>query len=109
MAKFTKGEWTTGPVEEECGEARISIYSDNGKLIADVWLVNPDSTVTPEEGKANAELMTAAPDMYELLKDQVECYNQMPMSDLNYAGIEWIHKAHKVLAKAEGREPDGTD
>ena len=53
-------------------------------------------------GLAYANLFAAAQEMYELLKEQVECYSRMPMS--YYAGIEWIKKARKVLAKAEGRE-----
>lgn len=59
-----------------------------------------------DQCKANLHLMAAAPEMYELLKEQIECYDKMPMSDLNYAGIEWIKRARAAIAKAEGRNHD---
>lgn len=67
--KWSPGEWTMGDIEEGCKEAWISIYAPDGKdkLIADVWLANPDSTVTPEEGKANAELIIAAKKLFNLV------------------------------------------
>lgn len=47
------------------------------------------------EGKANANLIAAAPDMYEALKYIVEQYGHcMP-----------LNKAKAALAKAEGRKP----
>jgi len=101
MSKYTPGPWKMTDVRKYRDEAFFEV-SSNASIF---WLAKvgaPDDDF--EQAKANAHLIAAAPEMYELLKEQIECYNQMPMSDLNYAGIEWIRRARKVLAKAEGRE-----
>lgn len=66
--KHTPGPWSwdSGVVPPD-GPGRYSdIYVDDGdKIIASI---NEFPESSPEEGKANARLIAAAPDMYEALK-----------------------------------------
>lgn len=52
---------------------------------------------------ANARLIAAAPEMLDLIRRQVGAMGDGPMSDMNYAGINWLKDAREVLAKAEGK------
>jgi hypothetical protein len=61
MSKFTKGEWIIN---------RNSIIAGN-QHIAEVWTKGVGN-ITEEESKANAKLITAAPEMLEMLKDILE-------------------------------------
>jgi hypothetical protein len=64
MEKFTKGDWVAFYPHEVLSEGLMSIESDVGKLIckAEVYKSNIS------EATANAHLIAAAPEMYQLLK-----------------------------------------
>jgi len=64
--KFTKGEWFTHIVEEPFSErAFVRSKNDEGVLT----LLETRSIANFEEQKANAVLISAAPDMLEALND----------------------------------------
>ena len=87
MSKFTKGPWLT---QEENNNAIHfwSIQSKNGEQIGDCLM------------EANARLIAAAPEMYEMLKEEL-----IPASD--YGGIlsfERERKVRELLARINGEE-----
>ncbi len=97
MAKYTKGEWSI-----ERGSDGLLIYTDpfNGEEDKEIALVyDLMSFVSDEdEGEANANLIAAAPAMYEALKACFEmngCHNdeESKLFDLT----------RNALSKAEGR------
>ena len=63
MSDFTKGKW------EIAADGCIEIYSENGLIIKGIAEVAEYDTA---EGKANARLIAAAPEMYELLSEMYE-------------------------------------
>lgn len=82
MCKFTKGTWKTAAPHE------YIVYEDftKDKLI----IASEIEGYTEEEANANARLIAAAPEMYELLK----LYGTNPF----FNGIE----ARKLLARIDG-------
>jgi len=108
---YTKGEWKAKPhcaIVETESHCEIAIVYDpnNGK-----WQTN--------EAEANTHLIAAAPALYELLKEGVECWRELGaillakglMTQICEATPEQFkgdnnpfNKADKALAKAEGRE-----
>ena len=54
--------------------------------------------------QANARLISRAPEMAELLREQTSAMNNCPMGDLNYAGIDWHRRAAQLLAEIEGAQ-----
>ena len=80
--EYTKGEWKLHP-------KHAWVMDDNGSVIA-----NCTGHKNPE---ANANLVAAAPDLYEALKAMYEMCNIMP-DDTDYRVA-----ARKALAKAEGK------
>ncbi len=55
---------------------------------------------TPDEGRANANLMAAAPDLYENLRDLVR------LADVGLIpNKETLQQANAALAKARGEQP----
>ena len=86
----TKGEWERG------GQV---IYKKDGKsIIATVNYIGME-----EEGKANANLIAAAPKLYEALKELVQLVEDMNRGDYNMDSYT-LQPAKQALAKAEGRE-----
>lgn len=102
MGKHTPGPWKVDTDRQVAGcNGDIAITSGQTTVaVAYARLGRPGETL------ANVHLIAAAPELYGLLKEQIECYDKMPMSDLNYAGIEWIKRARAAIAKAEGRNHD---
>ena len=84
MSKFTKGTWE---VEKIYG-SRCAV-SANKRIVADCF-----------NNKANARLIAAAPEMYELLKEEL-----IPTSD--YGGILSFEREKKIrtlLTRIDGEE-----
>lgn len=77
---YTKGKWTVSPLK-----LGVLADDDDAKVVADC--TNMDSL---EECTTNAQLISAAPDMYEALK----AVQRMQ---------DWGEAVNKALAKAEGR------
>jgi len=87
MEKFTKGDWIAFYPHEVLNEGLMSIETDDGKLICKAEVYK--STIS--EATANAHLIVAAPEMYEMLK-----------SFLCLEGIIKTGKIIELLAKARG-------
>ena len=81
MSKFTKGKWKTAAPHE------YIVYEDftKDKLI----IASEIEGYTEEEANANARLIAAAPEMYELLKEEL-----IPTSD--YGGIISFEREKKI-------------
>ena len=97
MSKFTKGKW-------EYGEPLGVVFSeDTCAVIATVHGAGTGScfNLSPE-GQANARLIAAAPEMYEMLKEEL-----IPTSD--YGGILSFSredKLKKLFARIDGKEDE---
>ena len=88
MSKFSKGKWRADYEENKY------IWSSEGEVLGELYFT------TPEETKANARLIAAAPEMYELLKEEL-----VPTSD--YGGIVSFERERKIkelLARIDGEE-----
>jgi hypothetical protein len=100
-AKFTKGPWKAcqdgiGGWNVNCRGKYDNSYCDigqNSPTVCDAWdLIYADCE--NKNPKANAHLIAAAPEMYELLDSIENDNNQLP---------KWLFKKIKVtLAKARG-------
>lgn len=89
---YTKGTWRV--LANPMGRF-IDIFGDAGLPVATILnLGNLD------KDRINANLIAAAPEMYEALKDIID---QCPMPTLPY-GRKVVELAKAALAKAEGKE-----
>jgi len=97
-----------GRVTEAAGQSFISIFDQDGHLIADVWLLHDDGSNNPADGVAYARMFAAAPDMYESLKGLVVLREKALVAEkpTNIFEImqDYWNLAYHALAKAEGRE-----
>ena len=90
MSNFTEGEWK---VNKHYG----CIYSGE-TLIARV--ANFSENASTPETEANARLIAAAPELYEMLREEL-----IPISD--YGGLLSLSRAdkvHKLLARIDGED-----
>lgn len=103
QVKHTPGPWGTATVLAEKGEIlKIRVSADDGKTgyqytgIADVFSLD-------DEGKANAKLIAAAP---ELLEAAIEIIKGAQNSDGTISKTTSsiaLQKLQKAIAKAEGK------
>ena len=109
--EYTRGEWN---------KLGWLIVGKNEVLIADCRPKNPvsffDSYTTSRntpngEITANANLIAAAPDLYEALKDMLNIFDRAlpPNSMLHSIGRVTCDLAIKALSKAEGLQAEGKD
>jgi hypothetical protein len=98
MSKHTPGPWKANNKDE--------IRNDDNDLIATAWDIHvkreEDGLITllPNNSKANARLMAAAPELLEALK---ELYNaSLVMEQPRF--YKALAEAKKVIAKIEGDE-----
>ena len=94
--KWTPGKWSVYEVERETYWPGI----DAGRTSIVVWGDQQENNGvqgdTLEEAKANAQLIAAAPNLYEALENLANaCQN----ADDSY---QWVAEAFDVLAKARG-------
>ena len=82
MINYTKGEWEQG--------GQVIYKADGRPIIATVNYIGME-----DEGKANAQLIAAAPDMYEVLKD---------IAEMKVMPVSYIELAKRALAKVEKEE-----
>lgn len=97
----TPGPWTHDEVRTQVGRAfRIgtSEMLQAGKGCCIIYDDYPSGEKS-EQRKANAELITAAPDLYEALKDIMELYGPGTL-----ATEEIYDKACRALSKAQGKQ-----
>ena len=88
-----------GRVTEAAGQSFISIFDQDGHLIADIWVRHENGHSDPTVGLAYANLFAAAPDMYQLLK----ILHEKTMADDDDI-LNELCGIGDVLAKAEGRK-----
>lgn len=92
--RFTQGEWVVSDHRDEVsvcmGDAVDSPYEYN---CSDVWSCESYWSDDDETAIANAHLISAAPDMYRILKRIMQPYG---LEDLSHEEIE------AALAKADG-------
>lgn len=96
MTKFTEGEWevANGLL---VGEQVLFIHVF-GKQVLCRLTKQVDTTPLTEEDVANAHLMAAAPEMYELLEDFVDFCDRGDPEGF----YQMHHVAKKLLVKARG-------
>jgi len=98
MSKFTKGEWLI--IETDyCPENEITTQQriNDGKISICGFdnLFDGDFKI---EQDANAHLIAAAPDMYNLLSELKEHMNSEPCANSD----EWINDIDLLIKKARG-------
>jgi hypothetical protein len=80
MNKHTQGTWEVTNLEHDPERKyNVSIFSTNGKYIAQVNGLNAYARQTPEEIDANARLIAAAPD---LLAAALQIIEKFPANNL---------------------------
>jgi hypothetical protein len=94
--KFTQGPWETVPFISWFGNPAIIIHNEDDGEIAIVNYHRGSDGITE---KANTALISAAPDMFRLLRKQ--CY--ICMLKGHETECEFC-EIHKVLKKARGKE-----
>jgi len=94
VVNYTKGEWKIVPMPE-MNSNRIMSYSPEyfREVIADVFGLNGSDA-------ANAQLIAAAPDMYEAAKVALHWLDGVRKGDTVMADF-----LRQAIAKAEGRTP----
>lgn len=99
---YTKGEWKVVTARGEPWEDYRIIKSDT-KTVATLSVYGTGASATKLEVEANANLIAAAPDMYEALKAWDKYLDTGPPQNLTFKEKAW-HLTEQALAKAEGRE-----
>ncbi|KKL80416.1 hypothetical protein LCGC14_2004980 [marine sediment metagenome] len=99
--KYTKGPWVFNPESRQYADTRTPesysgvIHEDKPLGMALAVIIN-DCV----DGKANAHLISAAPDMYEAAKEIMNRFN----GGVRFPLQSSCDKMNQALAKAEGRE-----
>lgn len=94
--KYTKGEWY---LQKHSDAYTNIIRCNNGKGHQTLFIASTPQSTLPE-ARANAKLMSAAPDLLEALQEVIA------ISDRNH--IAWV-KAKIAIEKAIGNLPKRTD
>jgi hypothetical protein len=134
MANFTQGPWIVGYGDGVTGSGACChgwseelkqpvVYSGQGEYYANnprpIILINahglvvahvipePDACFGGTNGDANAQLIAAAPEMYEALNAFRKAVEFAPLQTIGFGeSMPWgeaIEKARAAIAKAEGR------
>jgi hypothetical protein len=112
MNMYTKGEWKSR--EERDGLAAEVIENDKGVSIALILSLDDSmKPLPPDEVKANAHLIAAAPENYEMNSETLRLYRYLrdyeealwnQLIDVCPGIIDHWDRIKKALAKAEGKE-----
>ena len=89
--EYTKGEWRATSFE---------VITDSATIADCVLGQSRQPDITMKECIANAQLISAAPDMYEALK---EIWGASLGADTLRVLQPWFKKVEQALSKAEGR------
>jgi len=96
MSKHTPGPWIVYDDSNDGKTNRIEIAA-LGKTVARIYYS------VPEEDLPNAQLIAAAPDLLEVLKELLDHVEWRRVCDQEKAGPKDVtHRAHAAIAKAEG-------
>lgn len=93
MSGHTPGPWSTDEAEHDCPNQSIRIRG-GGRTIAEVWIDDAPVEDYNREQRANARLIAAAPDLYELATYAVD--------NPNFDSAEFDRMARAAIAKATG-------
>ena len=93
---YTKGDWKAYQTDIKPERWTICAGNTGEQGIAKTVL---DNAIPPAEKKANAELISAAPDLYEACEQALRTFeaHRIKPTDPRYMGLA------KALAKAEGK------
>lgn len=103
-AKFTKGDWVAEAPSErhimECG-ADITTYEVNcGEKEVCGFVFLESNGYSLGEASANANLIAAAPEMYEML--ELIANEAKDFSERTGKPVSWVKDAEALLTKARG-------
>ncbi len=99
MNKFTHGTWNIG--DGIISSQRLAYGGKYNVLIAST----ENNSVSLSEGKANARLIAAAPDLLEALEDMLNGWKYIRESHGDLYGVGWDRaqdKAVSAIARARG-------
>lgn len=99
MSKFTKGKWKN--YINKC------VYVLDKKNKFPRFIVDSVHGNTEEEAQANARLIAAAPEMYQLLDDIAEYIEATQKLQKDYLATEFFDyaiRAKELLARIDGEE-----
>ena len=92
MSKFTKGKWKTNI------NKYVYVLDEKNKFLHRRFIVYNVYGDTEEETQANARLIAAAPEMYELISEALgRCKGNSVFADL-------YSQAKELLARIDGEE-----
>jgi hypothetical protein len=99
LTGFTKGIWSQSHREQSDGMYITQVYDDKGQSICDLnWHSVDEGNGFKTDRDQNAQLIAAAPEMYELLEEIVDDMQRGSFcGNSNFAGI-----ILDLLAKARG-------
>ncbi|KKL74552.1 hypothetical protein LCGC14_2063730 [marine sediment metagenome] len=100
MINYTKGKWTASHPQDN----HTAFISDNNFQQKILMSVQWGSDISEIEQRANAQLIAAAPDMYEVLKELLEWAELSYGDDTGIWADKYdpaIIKTKKALAKAD--------
>ena len=100
-AKFTPGPWKHETVFDKIGNpCAYSIWPCNQSVVRHRICVTPDGTTC--ENLSNAQLISAAPDLFEALKKAIDALERADDS-FGVPGLHGIiNEADAAIRKAEG-------
>ena len=96
-SKFTPGPWRVQKSRNFQNTYRLK--AGDVFLCAAIGRLDSGNGTTPEETKANAELMADAPRMLEVLDTLYDCIDH---ETLLYSQLDAYHQARELLAKHGG-------
>ena len=107
LTGFTKGIWSQSHREQSDGMYITQVYDDKGQSICDLnWHSVDEGNGFKTDREQNAQLIAAAPEMYELLEELLEVLPKEMYAELEnllcLEGIIDTSKIKAVLAKARG-------
>jgi hypothetical protein len=100
MADFTPGPWEAGPNPQ-------GLYSNDwvvrpaGEFPHGEWIADVGGGTTDPVRRANAHLISAAPDMYKVLKALHNSYFQDSSEAFHETMSDFMFTASQAIAKAE--------
>ena len=97
--KHTPGPWKIEKTDESDVFKYAYIYDKRGLVVGTVDMPTAPTEITAPEAKENAQLIAAAPDLLEALKDILADYERRWDIDECI-----VNSARNAINKAEGRE-----
>jgi hypothetical protein len=97
--KFTKGNWFA------CfGSYEVAVLNKKGSIETLITDTGPSTIPDDIEAKANQDLIAAAPDMYEKLKEMAELLTMLdPLTHPNIELDCQVYEIEQLLTKARGK------